>query len=211
MSRFRQQSLPGTKAPVSHSKRGKIFEGELETLHDWYRFQRIVDVVKNPEKWTCVGKLEEKQTADQYLQGKGDNFAVTGLGWIYKRENSEVDYSGGNDLCSFIFDAKETTRKDFPMEKLKTHQISRLYQSSQCRTVAGFMILFVKLDRCFFAPVSFVRKKEEIWLRQQGKRATPGTASITVAELEQNGKEIFRHRHNALFDWYSVLLPEKSR
>ncbi|HEX8638019.1 MAG TPA: Holliday junction resolvase RecU [Pyrinomonadaceae bacterium] len=200
-----QNNLPGIKH-ISTSNRGKKFEADLDSVNDYYRLRGIVDVVKNAELWEYSDKLKFL-TADKYLAAKGNppTVAVTGDDWVITKAVSDVDYSGGNQTGSYIFDAKEAANDYIAFDRLKPSQIGRLYQSSKCGVIAGFLIHFKASDRVFFAPVQYVRNKEQIKLKQSGKRAASGTARITVNELIENGHEIFRDPKNGLWKWYEVL------
>lgn len=223
-----QPDLPGQKTS-SNSRKGKDFEAEIETVNDYYRLRGIVDVVKNAEKWVVFDKLKFGQTADGYFRavpskfkqgGKkiqihssvvppknyvADNIAITANGWVLKREDSYVDFSGGNDEAAYAFDAKESKGDYISLDNLKPHQIHRLSLSRKCRCIAGFLIKFTDHDRVFFAPIAFVVEKDEIRRRQTGKRAAPGTASISIAELEKHGREVIKDTRNGLWDWFRYI------
>lgn len=224
-----QPDLPGQKH-VSNSRKGKQFEGEISAVNDFYRAKGIVDVVQNAEKWTVFDRLKPGQTAESYFRAAAappkvkssgrmiqygssmfekqfvaDNIAITPNGWVLMRADSDVDFSGGNDECAYAFDTKECAETYIPMEKLKAHQIHRLWLSAKCRCIAGFMIKFTKANRVFFAPVGFVTEKQMIWQSQTGKRAASGTASISIAELELRGREVFQDKRNGLWDWFRYI------
>lgn len=223
-----QPDLPGQKTS-SNSRKGKDFEAEIEAVNDYYRLRGIVDVVKNAEKWVVFDKLKPGQTAESYFRAVpskfksggnkiqlhtsvippknyvADNLAVTANGWVLKREDSDVDFSGGNDEAAYAFDAKESKGDYISMDNLKPHQIQRLKVSRKCRCVAGFLIKFTDHNRVFFAPIKFVIEKEELRRRQTGKRAASGTASISIKELEIQGREVFQDKVSGLWDWFRYI------
>lgn len=210
MANWRQNTLPGVTRSDNKNK-GKEFEACLEAAHDFYRIQGLIDVVRNAETWVCIDKLKKEQRAEDVLQHVYKNspvIAINGQGWIYKKQNSDVDFSGGNGSIAVVFDAKECGEDVFPLKYLKTHQITRLKQSAKCRTIAGFMIWFYRLDRVFFAPIAFVAKKEEIWLRQAA-RAKAGTASISLEEFETHCVEVFKNKRGAFWDWFTYVCQPK--
>ena len=205
MADWRQQTLGGINRG-NNSNKGKEFEKALDQMHDFYRNQGLIDVSKNVEQWGFTS------VTAQNFKWKWENAPGTAarcnnhLGLV--RFTSEPDYSGGNGSISVMFDAKQTNGKSISLANLETHQIGRLKQAAKCGVITGFLIWFYEEGRCFFAPVAFVLKKEEIWLKQSGKRAAKGTASISIAELEINGREVFQHKYG-YWDWFSaVCQPE---
>lgn len=194
-----QETLPGVKH-VSHSNLGEGFEDELNAVHRFYLLNAVVDVVKNPNAWDFARDKFYWKYKKIYEDG-GREAARTGDGRFLMRVYSEVDYSGGG----FIFDAKETKQNKFPFSMVHDQQVHRLRQSARCGSRAGLMIKFSSLDRVFFVPIEAFSKKYERWLAQSAVRAKAGTASLSITECEEIGKEIFRSKHNQLWDWYSVL------
>lgn len=199
----RQVNLPGLKN-ISHSNLGIGFEKELETVHDYYRRQRWCDVVKNPSEWKFI--TDGQYAALAYKNPGG--VAKTGNGFFMRRIPSDVDFSGGgkskNGKFSICFDAKESSAKTFPLSNFQKHQIGRLRESAMCGAIAGAMIYLTVFNRVFFVPAAFLTGKETVWLSQPGRRAKPGTASISLAEFEDHAVEI--KNVNGLWDWYAVLV-----
>lgn len=189
----------------NHANLGRSFERELEATHEWYRAQNLADVIKNPNEWQFVSEKQYAERQKLVSLGKfpAGSAAACDNGRKIFRVKSDVDFSGGGKRFSVMFDAKETSGKNFPLSNIKGHQIQRMVNSSRCGVIAGFMIKIV--DRVFFVPASVVRAKENKLLVQRGRRAKPGTASFSIEELEANAVEIPRNRINMLWDWYSVL------
>lgn len=186
-----QPDLPGTKSAPQKGGLGSKFEGELNFVHEFYLMKGIVDVVKNPVEWAYGGNAKKHD-------------AVTPQGRYLVRKKSNVDYSGGNDRGTYIFDAKETKDNYFPFSSITDEQVTRLKQSAKCRTRSGVMINFTTLDRVFFVPIAHFLPRYENWKKQAG-RAKPGTASLSVEDCERIGVEVFRDRIAGFWDWYRAI------
>lgn len=195
---------------TNHSNLGRGFEKELAAVHEWYRLQGLADIEKNPSAWAFISEKEYREKLWLVEKGKGaaGSLAVCDNGRKMMRVTSDVDFTGGGKDFSVCFDAKETKEDRMPMSGLRPHQIQRLMMSSRCGVIAGFMIKLLKANRVFFVPVKFVRGKEEELLKQTSRRAKPGTASLSIEEMEVNGIEIFRHKMNTLWDWLPVLVKK---
>ncbi len=192
-----QPTLP-TISRANHSNRGKDFESELEAVHEFYRRQGLVDMVKNPNEWKMIGKNPPKDRHSPTV-------AQNGTGYWMRMILSDCDFSGGGGTGNFIFDAKETSKNNFPFSMIRDHQVYRLKQSARCKVTAGVMIKFTTVSRVFFIPIEAFDKKYENWLKQSMVRAKNGTASLSLPECENIGVEIFRHRQNMLWDWLAVI------
>lgn len=208
MSRPSQQTL----FPVAaHSGRGLEWERELEAVHHWYRLQGWADIVKNPCEWIFIGEREYSTL----LIENPSLVACCGDQRKIKRIQSDVDYSGGGSGClgvpfSICFDAKMCAGDKISIANFRPHQIHRIRQSARCGVIAGFMVRFNQFDRVFFIPNRYMQIKYENYLKNKiGRRAKPGTASYTAAELSANAIEIFRHTGNGLWDWMRAILPIK--
>lgn len=203
----RQPNLPGTNKR-STSNLGKNFEAELKAAHDFYREKGWVDVSQNTSQWEFVPDWWiKKKLADGRING--DMYAKTPNGSTIARVKSEPDFAGGGANFSIKFDAKESRGNSIPLGNFKPDQIHRLKLSAKCGGVTGFMVKMSEHERVFFISEKFVAEKYEAWMRLKnipGKNAPKGTASISIAELEEFGKEIKRHRINGLWDWFPVLI-----
>ncbi len=204
MTSWRQATLPGTKH-VSNSNRGKIFEAELDAMHDIYRRKGWVDMVKNSTEWIYINQ-------DKYIQMSRSNpglVAKTADGRCLRMKASNVDFSGGNRERSFIFDAKEISGDKFPFAKIKDHQVRRLLESAKCGTCSGVIIKFTELNRVFFVSISAFHTKFDKWFVNSqiagGKRAEKGAASFSIEELEQIGCEIFADKMTGYPNWFPEL------
>lgn len=197
-------------AVANHSNLGKGFEKDLAATHDWYRLQRWADVVKNPSEWQFISEREYQEMLTKLSGGalEPGSLAICDNQRKMRRVRSDVDFSGGGKNFSVCFDVKETSADKLPLSMLKPHQIHRIRESAACGTVAGFLVMLSLYDRFFFIPSLFIQNKNENYLRQKiGKRrASKGSASITLSELEANCVEIFRHKTNMLWHWLPRLV-----
>jgi recombination protein U len=194
---------PIAKTRANHSNLGRDWERELESVHDFYRASGRADIVKNPHEWVFITDNQYRSACVKYSAGM---FARTANGRWMMRSRSDVDFSGGGAGFSVCFDAKACASATFPLSNLTDHQIRRLKQSARCGTVAGFMIRMSKFSRVFFVPVAYADRRHLGWLTQ-GRRARPGTASLSLADLEENAIEI-PCGANRLWDWLACLIKE---
>lgn len=199
---------------TDHSNRGLSTEKQLIAAHDYYRLQGIADVVKNPSEWIYISEAEYRRLKEKQERGgiKRGTLAVTDDLRKMRRVPSDVDFAGGGKCSSghfaICFDAKESAGMRIPLANFKEHQIRRLLQSARCGNIAGFMIRMSDHDRMFFAAAQFIEKRYTDWIKQTygNRKAKPGTASISVEELEANAIEIFRHRTGGFWDWHGALV-----
>lgn len=184
--------------------RGKQFEQELTATHDWYRFNRKADIVQNPNEWQITTEKHYSQRLSKIKAKKASpgTLATTDKNQRMLRVYSDVDFSGGGENFSVMFDAKETSVNRLPIANIRPHQIDRLYKASRCGVIAGLMVKLVKVDRVFFIPAAVVRDKEADLL------AGRGSASFSISDLEDDAVEIRRNTYG-LWDWLSVLTGEK--
>jgi recombination protein U len=188
---------------ADHSNRGREFENELMAVHDFYRLQRLADIVKNPSEWVFITNNAYDKKSSKYSPG---HFARTDIGQRIMRVRSDVDFSGGGKNFSICFDAKESQGKIFPLSNVHPHQIHRLRQSSRCGTIAGFMVKMVDVDRVFFVRAELMEARFEIWQRQPGRRAKPGTASISLEDLGDFSIEIRKDPKNMLWNYLPFVV-----
>lgn len=195
-----QQTLFGV---ADHANMGIEFEKELETAHDWYRLQGWADVRKIPSSWSFIS-FSEYQKLQQKLPGA--HLAVTDDGRYMQRVKSDVDFVGAGERFGICFDAKVASGKSFPLANIPAHQLAKLKSRARCRIIAGVMIYMAAYDRVFFVPYRYLEQRETVLLQQSGRRAKPGTASISLSDLETHAVEIFRHKMNMNWDWLKALV-----
>ena len=72
--------------------------------------------------------------------------------------------------------------------------------------LAGAMVWMTAYNRVFFIPYKYLDDRQTILLRQTGRRAKPGTASVSLADLELHATEVPKHKINMNWDWLKVLV-----
>jgi recombination protein U len=191
----------GVKNPSqNHANLGKIFEKILERTHQVYTLKRLADIDKNPIEW----RFTSKSQYDVLRYQRADLVAITNTGRYIKRVKSDIDFSGTAKMSdgrgiSIHFDAKEITRKSFPLANVQAHQVERLLSKQQCGAIAGLMIRFSDLERIFFVSATVVDAAMTAMLCQRGSK------SIPLIDCEQKGIEIPNTKLTDC-DWHSVLI-----
>jgi penicillin-binding protein-related factor A (putative recombinase) len=211
-----QNNLPGVSV-ADHSNLGADWENQLETTHEWYARQRIADVRKVPHSWALIPENEYRKLQ---LKLPKSMLAQTDDGKFMQRMKSDVDFTGGGHLggtsrggaivggrrFSICFDAKQTKDNKFPLGNIEEHQILRLKTRSRCGWVSGALVLFTQFDRAFFISADYLDiRYTRMLARKRGRRALPGTASISFADIEQLTIEITRNKSNGLWDWLPIV------
>jgi hypothetical protein len=83
---------------TDHANLGKEFEAELAAAHDWYRMNRVVDIVWNKNDWDFARGRDFHMAKAAYEKGLA-TAARTGNGGYIWRVRSDIDFSGGG----FVF------------------------------------------------------------------------------------------------------------
>jgi penicillin-binding protein-related factor A (putative recombinase) len=187
---------------TDHANLGKEFEAELAAAHDWYRMNRVVDIVWNKNDWDFARGRDFHMAKAAYEKGLA-TAARTGNGGYIWRVRSDIDFSGGG----FVFDAKSTVEDRWSLQKIEAHQVRRLRDSGRCGSRAGVFIKFITADRVFWLDIATLGPLFDRYEVQTvgRRRAKPGTGSLSIDQLEEIGIEIPRHRVNRLWDWYAKL------
>lgn len=200
---YRQANLPGVSR-ADHSNQGADFEKELETVHDFYRLQRVADIRKIPHRWAQISESEFQKIK---LKLPASMLATTADGKRMQRMKSDVDFVGGGQYKGsgfhIAFDAKSVAGSRFPFANVESHQLRNLRERTRVGAIAGLMIRFNWDNRVFFAPAEFLDVRYETMIRASyGKRTAPrGTASLSIQNLEEFCLEIFPDKKNGLLDY----------
>lgn len=191
-----------------HSNLGLKFELDLEAAHDWYQRQGWADVRKIPSNWVFISEAEYQKLLIKLGRGElsPGSLAVCDNGRKMQRVKSDVDFVGSGSRFGIAFDAKTSSGTNFPLSMVKPHQMLKLRQRSLCKITSGAMVLMAKYNRVFFVSFDYLDRRQMQLLRQTGPRATPGTASISMADLEAHAVEIFKHKTNQLWHWLPQLV-----
>lgn len=200
-----QTSLPGVSVS-SHSKLGEEFERDLIATHHLYEVTGIAKIDRHPSEWEFIGWTEYNNLLAN--PKTKPLVALTGNDRPMKRKATNVDFSGvakkrGVKLGIAIkFDAKMCKEERIPLGNFARHQVDNLCSSAKCGAITGFMVNLYTINRVFFVPAEFVRKKMD---KNFGKRrASAGDGSISLEELKRFAVEIpYSIR---LVDWHTVLI-----
>lgn len=198
-----QNSLPGIRVS-NHSNLGVNLEKEMEAVHEWYRLKRIADIKNVPRSWSFI-------SANEYQKQQGKSFpkmlARTDDGKYMIRVKSDLDFAGGGRNFSIAFDCKETSANRFPLGNVEPHQLLKMRDRAKCGIISGIMLKFTKYNRLFYVHFDFLNRRiEEMEKQKLGRRAKPGTASLTLADCESSAVEIKPDKINGLWDYLPQLL-----
>lgn len=133
--------------------------------------------------------------------------ARTDDGKYLMRVKSDVDFVGGGRNYSIAFDCKETSANRFPLTNIESHQMHKLRDRARCGIIAGIMLKFTKYQRLFFIHYDLLNRRiEKMEKHKFGKRAKPGTASLSLEDCENFAVEIRPNKMNGLWDYLPKLL-----
>jgi penicillin-binding protein-related factor A (putative recombinase) len=104
------------------------------------------------------------------------------------------------------YDAKTCSGNTFALDLIEPHQMEFLRQRHRCKIIAGVMVLMAKFNRVYFVPFDYLDKRQTLLQMQTGKRAKPGTASLSLSDFEANAIEITKHKTNSNWDWLPRLV-----
>lgn len=197
----------------NHSNLGLAFERDLENVHHWYRMQGWADVRKIQSSWTFISEKEYQGLMSLVARKAYDPgmLAVCANQRKMKRIKSDVDFvggggGGGKQNFSIAFDAKTCSGNTFALSLIEPHQMEFLRQRHRCKITSGVMVLMAQFNRVFFVPFAYLDKRQSALQMQTGKRAKPGTASLSMSDFEANAIEITKHKINMLWDWLPRLV-----
>lgn len=144
------------KRNVYQGNRGKKLEIMLDMTNNLLRNKGIADIRKIPTPIKI-----------QKVIGKKVNGYLDTANW--------VDYSGVYKGKALIFDAKETTTKNFPLKNLKEHQFS-LLKSWHVNGAYAFLIVAFwnggNEPNAFILPFEIL---EDVWMKARlgGRKSIP--------------------------------------
>ena len=75
----------------------------------------------------------------------------------YFEKKSTVDYMGVVQGVPICFDAKETGRKNLPLQNIHTHQIEFMESFQSQKGVAFLLVRFAFFDETYFLPFGVLR------------------------------------------------------
>jgi len=98
------------------------------------------------------------------------------------------DFMGSCDSVAVCFDAKDSTKAPWSLANLKKHQAEDILRMEAAGGV-GFVALRVRGQGAWSLPISRVWPIWKAWHdnKEAGRRARPGTASLTLKQIEKMG------------------------
>lgn len=148
----------------SHANRGKFLENVIDLANNKYRNAGVADIRKVP-------------TPFKPLKTTGNK--VTG----HFEKPTWVDYSGIYDGKAIIFDAKQTSKTNFPLDNISAHQYDLLESWHQKGARAFLVIYFSSHDKYFMLPFKTLK-----WAWERAE--TGGRKSIAFKEFEAMAHEV---------------------
>ena len=161
--------------------RGSTFESMINMSNEVYESKNLAIIQKIPTPITPI-------TMD-----KGKN-AIT-LGYFDKK--STVDYMGAVQGIPIAFDAKETNRKNLPLQNIHKHQMEFMEKFEAQKGVAFFLVSFTLYDMVYFLPFNSL---SAYWQRAAagGRKSIPYEDFSQIAVEVEAGKGVVVHYLEAL-------------
>jgi len=161
--------------------RGSTFESMINMSNEVYESKNLAIIQKIPTPITPINI------------DKGKN-AIT-LGYFDKK--STVDYMGVVQGIPVAFDAKETNRKNLPLQNIHFHQMEFMEKFEAQRGVAFFLVSFTLYDEVFFLPFNSLKVYWEK-AASGGRKSIPYDDFFAIAIKVEGGKGIIVHYLEAL-------------
>ena len=139
--------------------------------------ERIIDMANNKYRNAGVADIRKVPTPFKPLNTKGNR--VTG----HFEKPTWVDYSGVYKGRAIIFDAKQTSLTNFPLENLSGHQYRLLESWENKGAVAFLVVYFSKYDKYFMLPFETLK-----WSWERAENG--GRKSIAYKEFETMAHEV---------------------
>jgi len=162
--------------------RGSTFESMINMSSDVYEDKKLAIIQKIPTPITPI-------TID-----KSKN-AIT-LGYFDKK--STVDYMGVVQGVPVAFDAKETNRKNLPLQNIHAHQMEFMEKFEAQKGIAFFLVSFTLYDEIYFLPFSELKVYWDKAANESGRKSIPYTDFEQMAIKVGKGKGVMVHYLEAL-------------
>ena len=161
--------------------RGSTFESMINISTEVYESKNLAIIQKIPTPITPISI------------DKGKN-AIT-LGYFDKK--STVDYMGVVQGVPVAFDAKETNRKNLPLQNIHAHQMEFMEKFESQQGIAFFLVSFTLYDEIYFLPFSALKK---YWssAKEGGRKSIPHADFGEIAIKIGSGKGVMVHYLEAL-------------
>ena len=126
----------------SRGLRGSKFEEIINFSNEIYKQKNIAIIQKIPTPITPVQVDNKKHT----------------ITLAYFEKQSTVDYIGAVQGIPICFDAKETSKKSFPLQNIHSHQIEFMENFSNQKGIAFILINFSNINEIYFLPFNTLKK-----------------------------------------------------
>ncbi len=136
--------------------RGSTFEDMVNMTNELYRQKGLALVQKIPTSITPTRLDPKTSTITQ----------------AYFEKKSTVDYMGVVQGVPICFDAKETTRKSFPLRNIHDHQIAFMADFEKQGGLAFLLVHFTLYSQVFCLPY-FLLKSHWDEAKQGGRQSIP--------------------------------------
>lgn len=180
------EHLRRLRSRASHTNRGKRLEERLESVHQRYLRAGVY--------------VQRNGTPFVPLSGRTHNGRPLGI----PGADAPPDYLAMSDGWAILFDAKSTTDDKWSFSNLEKHQAQSLDAWEAAGGIAGLVVAVENLAVVAWVPWSTLGPRWWAWYRET-KRAAPGTASLTRAELEASPYRC------PMLDWLPHALAEVHR
>ena len=162
--------------------RGSTFESMINMSNEVYEAKNLVIIQKIPTPITPISI------------DKGKN-AIT---LAYFDKKSTVDYMGVVQGVPVAFDAKETNRKNLPLQNIHAHQMEFMERFENQQGIAFFLISFTLYDEIYFLPFSALKNYWDKAMQSGGRKSIPYSDFEAIAIKVGSGKGVMVHYLEAL-------------
>ena len=164
--------------------RGSTFESMINMTNEVYEDKKLAIIQKIPTPITPI-EIDKSRNA------------IT-LGYFEKK--STVDYMGVVQGVPICFDAKETHRKNLPLQNIHAHQMEFMEKFERQQGVAFFLVDFTDFGNIYFLPFSQLNK---YWLAASngGRKSIPHEDFAEIAIPVKQGKGVAVHYLEALKEY----------
>lgn len=166
---------------INYANRGMNLETELNETNNYYLIHDIAVIYKKPTPIT-IYKVDYKSRNDAII--KEARFKIP----------STTDYNGIYKKKYIDFEAKETSKKYFPLNNIHSHQIKHLKQVYNHGAIAFLIVRFTKLNKTFLLPI----EKFLLFLENNDRK------SIPIDFFEKEGYKI-KDKYTPRVDYIEIL------
>ena len=162
--------------------RGSTFESMINMSSDVYEDKKLAIIQKIPTPITPISIDKSKN-------------AIT---LAYFDKKSTVDYIGVVQGVPVAFDAKETNRKNLPLQNIHAHQMEFMEKFEAQRGISFFLVNFTLYDEIYFLPFQALKIYWDKATKTNGRKSIPHTDFDAIAIKVEKGKGVVVHYLEAL-------------